>query len=307
MKKYSPEGKLIGTQENKNTISSYPALLEAMKTNSILEARAILCDNSHNLHVELGDGITGIIPREEGAVGIDDGSVKYIALISRVNKPVCFRVKDFTQIHGRKTAVLSRKSVQESCAEEYLSNLNCGDIIDAKITHMEPFGAFADIGAGISSLLPIDSISVSRIPHPNVRFTSGQDIKAVVKSFDDKGRITLTHKELLGTWEQNADSFKPGETVPGIVRSVEKYGIFVELTPNLAGLAEYTQGIESGQSTCVYIKSIIPERMKVKLIIVDAFDCTDKNEKLSYYTDAEHIDRWIYSPACSDKVIESIF
>ena len=96
---------------------------------------------------------------------------------------------------------------------------------------MEPFGAFCDIGAGISALLPIDSISVSRIPHPNARFSTGQNIRAIVKSCDELGRITLSHRELLGTWEENSAAFKAGETVPGIVRSVEKYGIFVELTP----------------------------------------------------------------------------
>lgn len=60
--------------------------------------------------------------------------------------------------------------MQEDCRREYLSSLVCGDVIDACVTHMEPFGAFCDIGAGISALLPIDSISVSRIPHPNARF-----------------------------------------------------------------------------------------------------------------------------------------
>ena len=47
--------------------------------------------------------------------------------------------------------------------------------------------------------------------------------------------------------------------------------MFVELTPNLAGLAEYVDGVQAGQRASVYIKSILPERMKIKLIIVDAF------------------------------------
>ena len=42
---------------------------------------------------------------------------------------------------------------------------------------------------------------------------------------------------MLGTWAENAALFSPGQTVTGVVRSVEDYGIFVELTPNLAGLA----------------------------------------------------------------------
>ena len=60
-----------------------------------------------------------------------------------------------------------------------------------------------------------------------------------------------------------------GQTVAGVVRSVEDYGIFVELAPNLAGLAELKDGVVAGQTAAVYIKNIIPERMKIKLVIID--------------------------------------
>lgn len=307
MKKFKPEGWLIDTPENKRCLSGIGSLREAQASGKILEARAILCDREHNLHVELG-GIRGIIPRTEGAVGILDGSVRDIALISRVNKPVTFKITEFdTDENGEAYAILSRRAVQQECIELMLSSLAAGDVIDARITHMESFGAFADIGAGLSALLPVDSISVSRIPHPSERFTVGEDIRAVVKSIDENGRITLSHKELLGTWEQNAEYFSAGETVPGIVRSVEKYGVFVELTPNLAGLAEYSENISAGQCATVYIKSLIPEKMKIKLIVVDAFDGAGAQNELTYFTDAEHIDRWVYSPECCPRVVESVF
>lgn len=61
---------------------------------------------------------------------------------------------------------------------EYIAGLTCGDVIPVRITHLEPFGAFADIGCGIVSLLPIDAISVSRIDHPKERFTVGMDIRS---------------------------------------------------------------------------------------------------------------------------------
>ena len=58
------------------------------------------------------------------------------------------------------------------------------------------------------------------------------DIRTVVRAIEGT-RITLTHKELLGTWAENAAQFHAGETVAGIIRSVEPYGVFVELSPNL--------------------------------------------------------------------------
>lgn len=307
MTKFMPEGSLISTRENLNLLTSKSLLKEAFFSRKIIEARAVMCDKEHNLHVDLGV-MKGIIPREEGAIGISDGSVRDIAIISRVNKPVAFRITDFIQDEsGRTTAVLSRKQVQEDCIREYISQLASGDVIDAKVTHMESFGVFADIGAGVSALLPIDSISVSRIPHPSVRFKTGDDIKAVVKCIDAENRITLSFKELLGTWEQNASEFSAGETVPGIIRSVEKYGVFVELKPNLAGLAEYVPDVHPGQHASVYVKSLIPEKMKIKLIIVDSFDAEYPDNTVEYYTQADHIDRWVYSPECCEKVIETVF
>ena len=181
-----------------------------------------------------------------------------------------------------------------------------GDIIDAKITHLETFGAFADIGCGIISLIPIDSISVSRIDHPRERFTVDMDIKAIIKSREN-GRICLSHKELLGTWQENADMFCVGETVAGIIRSVEEYGVFVELTPNLAGLAEIKENIYPKQQASVYIKSIIPQKMKVKLVIINTFDYAYKVAKPQYFYDKNHIDVFHYSPYESKKLIETTF
>lgn len=307
MQNFKPEGQTILTPSNRAALSSPNALHEACITNETLEARALLCDKEHNLRVDLGC-MYGIIPHNEGALGIDDGSVRDIALISRVNKPVMFKIIGFQKDENdREYAILSRKAVQRECMDNYISRLCPGDVITAKVTHMENFGVFLDIGAGINGLLPIDSISVSRIPHPSVRFSVGQTIRVVVKSIDEQGRITFSHKELLGTWEQNADEFTPGETVPGIVRSVESYGIFVELTPNLAGLAEYSAGISAGCHAGVYIKSMLPERMKIKLIIVDAFEAEYPTPPIKYFTELDHIDKWVYSPAECSKIIESDF
>lgn len=306
MTEYLPEGSRLCTPENQAALRSTEALIAAMNKGTILEARAMVCDSAHNLIVDL-PCMKGFIPREEGAKGIDDGSVRDIALIARAGKPVCFRVMRIEQDkNGCPRAVLSRRSVQEECWRNYLSRLTPGDIIPVRITHMERFGCFVDAGCGIPSLIPIDAISVSRISHPSDRFRVGQSIRAAVKGFDS-GRLCLTHKELLGTWEENASLFEPGETVSGMIRSVEPYGVFVELTPNLAGLAEPQERLQPGQCASVYIKALIPEKMKVKLVIVDAFDDDLPVQPLRYFIDKDHIDRWRYTPECSSKLIETVF
>ena len=303
---YLPEGRLIDTPQNRCSLRSIAGIQEACVSGKILEARAAMCDSMHNLTVDMGC-ITGVIEREEGAIGIKEGIVRDIALISRVGKPVSFVVTDVVNEGGPPRAVLSRRRAQQICYNHYIKNLRCGDIIDARITHLETFGAFCDIGAGNVALLPIDAISVSRIGHPGERFSVGEDIRAIVKNIDVQGRVTLTHKELLGTWEENARLFESGQTVSGVIRSVEDYGVFVELSPNMAGLAELHTGARPGMAASVFIKNLIPEKMKVKLIIINIFDEIYTKKRTKYFYCGGHITRWRYSPSCCERVVESFF
>lgn len=315
---YKPEGSLITSSENKDYISSLQGLERAIIQGKILEATALLCDSNSTLHVDL-NGIRGFIEREECVYTRSGEQTKDIAIITRVGKPVCFKVIRIDYDSIGPFAVLSRREAQKECYESYLSDLISGDIISAKITHLENFGAFADIGCGIPSLMSIDCISVSRIAHPKNRLSVGMDIYAVVKSIDHfSGRIFISLRELLGTWLDNAANFRVGSTVAGIIRSVESYGVFVELAPNLAGLAELRDTdaqfshIEEliGCRAAVYIKNIIPERMKIKLVLIDCVGSPLPSSPLKYYIDTSrvrHIDRWLYSPPDCHKIVESIF
>ena len=303
---YLPEGSLLESPQNTAAIGSEAGLREAIATGQRLEARVRVCDGGHNLHVEL-PCMHGLIPRAEGALGISEGTTRDIALISRVNKPVCFSVLRIEHDeNGAPYAVLSRRLQQEHCRTDYISRLKPGDVIPARVTHLAPFGCFVDIGCGVPSLIPIDAISVSRISHPADRFHVGEEIRVMVKGFEN-GRVLLTHKELLGTWAENAACFSAGETVAGIVRSVEDYGVFIELAPNLAGLADLRQDVRAGQHASVYIKSIVPERMKIKLAIVDVFDEPCPPLPMRYFFSGSHMDEWVYTPPQAKRRIASQF
>ncbi len=303
---FYPEGTLLNSPDNQSAIATREGLEAAQQQGTILEAKVIMCDASHNMWVDL-PCMKGMIPREDGAVGITEGVVRDIALIARVGKPVSFQVMRFDQLQNGETyAVLSRRSVQVRCQAEYLDTLVPGDVLNARVTHLEPFGAFVDIGCGIASMVPIDAISISRISHPSDRFKVGDDIRVILKGRQGS-RILLTHKELLGTWEENAALYHVGETTTGVVRSVEKYGVFIELMPNLAGLAELRQPVAVGQRISVYIKALIPEKLKVKLIQVDVCENSTVPSPVRYFFTGDHMDRWLYTPENSGKHIETVF
>ncbi len=312
---YLPEGYLIQTQENAEYTSSLDGLERAVREGKILEGTVMLCDSHLRLHLDLG-GVRGIVEREEAVLCREGEQLKDIAVITRVGKPICFKIKRIIYEDGMPVAILSRRLAQLECVENYLSHIKCGDIIPSLVTHMENFGAFVDIGCGISSLLSVDSISVSRISHPSDRLYVGERIYTVVRMIDEGGRIFVSMRELLGTWKENAELFEAGQTVSGIVRSVESYGVFIELAPNLAGLAEVREGsndralAEVGKRVAVYIKSIIPDRMKIKLVMIDSYKGDVPTKHIKYFTDPEkvkHISSWRYSPLSNRKVIETVF
>ena len=306
-----PEGDRLKSEENVYLTGSLSRLQRAMADGTVLEGLVTRCDStSMALSVDVGQ-FRGIIPREEAQLCPEGDSPKDIAIITRVGKAAAFKIISIEYSpEGEPLLILSRRAAQEACREEYIDKLRPGDIIPATVTHMESFGAFLDIGCGIVSLMTVDSISVSRISHPRDRFRCGESVMCVVKSVErDTGRIYMSCRELLGTWEENVAQFSQGQTVTGVVRSIEEYGIFVALTPNLAGLAELKEGVEVGDVCAVYIKSIIPDRMKIKLVLIDSA-IGKYEQKLQYRIDmsrTRHIDSWRYSPIGCSKVVESIF
>ena len=315
--KFLPEGELLNTKENRDLLSSRAGLERAMMQGTILEGVATVCDGEMRLHVELGC-MRGIIPPEEAVLCRTGESRKDIAVVSRVGKPVAVRVLSVSEHNGEFLAMLSRRAAQEECLTHYLEALSPGDILPGRVTHMEPFGAFLDIGCGVVSLLSVDCISVSRISHPRDRLSVGMMLPVAVRNIDrERGRIAVTLRELLGTWEENAAAFAPGQTVTGIVRSVENYGAFIELAPNLAGLSEIRTAEQAdtmraliGHAVAVYIKSITPERMKVKLVVVDIAPCRMPPKAPVLFVDPEatpHMDQWVYSPDICRRRIETVF
>ena len=230
-----------------SVVCTMQSLKQAAESGEILEALALRCDVDHTLHFSL-NGIRAIMERGEVNAPWISGAERDIAILSRVGKPTCFTVQEvFTDEKGAPVARLSRRTAQEKAMDHFLQSLRPGSVLTCRVTRLESFGVFLDMGCGIIAMLPIEHISVSRISHTKERFRTGQKLLAAVLSVDqERRRFTMTHRELLGTWMENTSWFRPGETVPGVVRSVQPYGSFIELTPNLSGLADSREDLTSG-------------------------------------------------------------
>lgn len=288
---YLPEGAGPLFPENQ-TLS---VLQEAMDIQTVLEGVAIRCDARRDLTIRFG-GYEGVIPRADVIHPSISGAERDIAVLSRVGKPTCFTITGLTvDGGGRPRLTLSRRAAQEQAVAWLLEHSQPGTILPARVTHLESFGAFVDLGCGVTSLIPMENISVSRIAHPSARFQVGQDILVMITDVDPTTcRFYLSHKELLGTWLENAASFSPGDAVPGIVRGIKEYGIFIELTPNLSGLAEWREDVSPGDAVSVYIKSIRPDTRKIKLQIIQNLGPAGAPQELRYFITDGILNNWTY-------------
>ena len=302
---YLPEGAGPLFPENQ----PLSVLRQAMEDQTVLEGLAIRCDGRRDLTVRFG-GYEGTISRPDAIHPAISGAERDIAVLSRVGKPTCFTITGIRlDGGGRPRFTLSRRAAQEQAVAWLLEHSEIGSVLPARVTHLEKFGAFVDLGCGVTSLIPLENISISRVSHPSDRFRVGQDILVAVTDIDSAAsRFYLTHKELLGTWMENAARFAPGEAVPGIVRGIKPYGVFIELTPNLSGLAEAREGLSPGDGVSVYIKSIRPEWMKIKLQVVEKLPPRAEPVPLRYQITDGRLDRWVYSPpGCEKPAVETVF
>ena len=281
MQPYRPEG--LG-----GPVPDREALRQGIPDQKIFSGLCTKCDELANLHVDIG-GIRGIIPREEAALG----GIRETVIRSRVGKPVCFQVLGFD---SRGTAILSRRAAQQEAKRYFLSALRPGDILTAVVQNPRELGVFCDIGCGFSALMRIDRCCISRLCTAAELYQPGQCIPVAVLAVDGElGFVHLTGRELLGTWEENAEGFRQGQTVTGTVRSILPYGIFVELTPNLSGLAEPTPGIQVGDPVSIFLRAILPEKHKIKLNILEKLPAP-LGVKPEFFITSGHIGRWEYYP-----------
>ena len=190
--KFIPEG----WQELKNNFT-IEELNNASINGEIIQGKVTSCDSNYNLYVNLGNNITGIIPRDEiEAISVDETGVpKPNVCLNKIDKIVQFKVKD---IKKNDTVILSRKAVERDAITWVKNDLKEGSKVLGIVKNIKPYGAFVEIGGGIVGLVYIEDLSVARIKSPYERLKIGQKIEIMVKSIDRKtNRVILSYKDIL--------------------------------------------------------------------------------------------------------------
>ncbi len=249
---------------------SLEQLEQIKKEEQVLDMYVESIDDSLNMIGIVGTDIKAMIPRDEASsiVG-DDGLVEEKFIVNKKGKIIPTCIKEIIKNGDNIELILSKKILELKVRRWMYMHLKPGMKLKGVVVSTTEYAAFVDVGGGVTGILKLSDISDVSLQHSNDVFKLGQRIEVMVKKFDrDTGRIELTYKELLGSFENNVKNLKEGDIVDGIIRNRIKTGVFVELKPNLVGLAEHVNGVEYGQKVLVSIKRIIPEKKKIKLVII---------------------------------------
>lgn len=110
--------------------------------------------------------------------------------------------------------ILSAKEIlkekQKMDQKEKISDIKVGQVFNGTVATIKDYGAFVDIGDGISGLVHISQISHKRIKHPGVMLKEGEKVDVKVIDIKD-GKVSLSIKALLENPEEAVE--EPEEIV----------------------------------------------------------------------------------------------
>ncbi len=199
------------------------------------------------------------------------------------------RSMDFKIIRFRdrgRSIVLSRRALLETeqakDADAVRERVTEGAELSGSVTRLENFGAFVDLGARVEGLIHVSELRHERVAHPQDVLQPGQEVKVKVIAVKDLGnrrkeRISLSLKALEESpWTEARARFRAGSVVTGKVESLEDFGAFVELAPNVKGLIHVSEMskrrvnhprdvLSSGQEVRVAILEIDDRRQRFRL------------------------------------------
>ena len=258
-----------------------------------------------------------VIGENSGGLEMKVGPVSAFMPASEVDTK---RVEDFAPYVGqtfvcevievarkRKRVVLSRKGIlyreRREARERTLESMTEGQVVRGKVEKLEGFGAFVDLGGGLSGLLHVSNISHKRVADPSSVLEVGQDVEVQILEIKNGGkRIGLGMKQLQADpWDAVREKFRNGQVTQGKVVRIAEFGAFVEIAEAVEGLLHKSQlspervnrvedAVKVGDDVTVRVQSIDPEARRISLSCL-----TDRGTMIGAEDDvgSEEVDKYM--------------
>ncbi|MBZ5640698.1 MAG: S1 RNA-binding domain-containing protein [Acidobacteriia bacterium] len=183
--------------------------------------------------------------------------------------------------HGGDDVVVSRRALLEADrveeAKAVRATLIEGTITEGRVARLADFGAFVDLGAGVTGLVHVSEIGLARVVNASDALTVGERVSVRVLKLDgETGRISLSIRQAQDDpWKVVADRFKAGQVYPGTVTRLADFGAFIELTAGVEALASarefppsaagWRDGLEPGTALDWLVISVDAEHRRMSL------------------------------------------
>ncbi len=208
---------------------------------------------------------------------------------------------------NRNNVVLSRRAwleqTQSEVRQNFLTQLQKGQIRKGVVSSIVNFGAFVDLG-GVDGLVHVSELSWKHIDHPSEVVEVGQEVTVEVLDVDmDRERVSLSLKATQeDPWQAFARTHQIGQIVPGKVTKLVPFGAFVRVEEGIEGLVHVSelaerhveipeQVVTVNDDVLVKIIDIDLERRRISLSLKQANEGVDIN--------SEEFDPTLYGMAAS--------
>ena len=188
VRKDDGHGNILLSRVEASDILAWDRLKEMQESKEVIDV--IIKGITNGGVIAYVEGVRGFIPASKLALSYVEDTEEYL------NKPAQVQVLDVDK--DSKKLILSAKEILREKAEKErkkkVSNLEIGLVTEGTVESLQPYGAFVDLGNGLSGLVHISQICEKRIKKPSEAVAVGDKVKVKVTAIKD-GKISLSMKE----------------------------------------------------------------------------------------------------------------
>ncbi len=166
--------------------------------------------------------------------------------------------------------IVSEKAAWEEKQKNIIAAYKVGDVITGTVSALADFGVFVKFD-DLEGLVHISELAWQRIDHPEDVVKVGQEIKAEIIGVEGS-KIFLSMKKLIDDpWKKIGEKYQVGQVVEGKVLKINPFGLFVELDPEIHGLAHISE-LSNKQIQSPNEVAKIGDTLKFKIISIEPVD-----------------------------------
>ena len=188
VRKDDGHGNILLSRVEASDILAWDRLKEMQESKEVIDV--IIKGITNGGVIAYVEGVRGFIPASKLALSYVEDTEVYL------NKPAQVQVLDVDK--DSKKLILSAKEILREKADKErkkkVSNLEIGLVTEGTVESLQPYGAFVDLGNGLSGLVHISQICEKRIKKPSEAVAVGDKVKVKVTAIKD-GKISLSMKE----------------------------------------------------------------------------------------------------------------